>query len=119
MRYLCVLPLLFLFSALVERKEPITIYLAGDSTMAEKLPDKRPETGWGEALQKFFPANKVRIENHAQNGRSSKSFIAEGRWQMIVDKLKVGDYVLIHPGTTMNQRTRAIAIQPHWSFAKI
>ena len=49
-------------------KEPITVYLAGDSTMAQKQPDKRPETGWGEALQKFFDERRVRVENHAQNG---------------------------------------------------
>lgn len=77
---------------------PVTVYLAGDSTMAEKLPEKRPETGWGEALQKFFDARKVRIENHAQNGRSTRTFISEGRWQAIVSKLKPGDYVFIEFG---------------------
>ena len=50
----------------------ITVYLAGDSTCAEKLPEKRPETGWGEMLQQYFDPAKVRIENHAQNGRSTK-----------------------------------------------
>jgi DNA sulfur modification protein DndE len=40
----------------------------------------------------------VKIENHAQNGRSTKSFINEGRWQAIVDKLKKGDYVFIEFG---------------------
>ncbi len=56
--------------------------------MAAKLPEKRPETGWGEALQKFFSEDKVLIENHAQNGRSTKSFIAEKRWQAIIEKLR-------------------------------
>jgi lysophospholipase L1-like esterase len=54
--------------------EPITIFLAGDSTMAEKTPDKRPETGWGEMLQQYFDSTNVRIENHAKNGRSTRSF---------------------------------------------
>lgn len=79
-------------------QQPITIFLAGDSTMAAKLPIKRPETGWGELLQPFFEEGKVRVENDAQNGRSTRSFIAENRWQVIVDKLKKGDYVFIQFG---------------------
>ncbi len=66
--------------------------------MAEKTADKRPETGWGEYLQSRFDDKKVRIENHAQNGRSTKSFIDEGRWQTIVNKLRKGDYVFIEFG---------------------
>lgn len=80
------------------QKQIITVYLAGDSTMAQKTDDKRPETGWGEYLQSQFDDTKVKIENHAQNGRSTKSFIAEGRWQKIVDLLKKGDYVFIEFG---------------------
>lgn len=91
--------LTLLFSVFtVAQKSPIVVYLAGDSTMAEKTFDKRPETGWGEYLQSFFKNSKVKIENHAQNGRSTKSFIDEGRWQKIVDKLKPGDYVFIEFG---------------------
>lgn len=80
------------------QKPPVVVYLAGDSTLAEKKSDKRPETGWGEFLQNHFDESKVRIENHAQNGRSTKSFVDEGRWQAIVDKLKKGDYVFIEFG---------------------
>lgn len=80
------------------QKSPIVVFLAGDSTMAEKTADKRPETGWGEYLQSQFDGSRVKIENHAQNGRSTKSFIAEGRWQKIVESLKKGDYVFIEFG---------------------
>ena len=76
----------------------ITVYLAGDSTCANKLPEKRPETGWGEMMQQYFDPAKVVIDNHAQNGRSTKTFISEGRWQAIVDKLKKGDFVLVQFG---------------------
>ena len=78
--------------------EPITVWLAGDSTMAQKQPDKRPETGWGEALQPCFDSADVRIANRAMNGRSTRSFVAEGRWKAIVDSLKAGDYVFIQFG---------------------
>lgn len=76
----------------------ITIYLAGDSTCASKLAEKRPETGWGEMMPSFFDAAKVKIDNQAQNGRSTKTFISEGRWQAIVDKLKKGDWVFVQFG---------------------
>lgn len=78
--------------------QQITVYLAGDSTMATKSVAARPEAGWGEFLQPNFDEKKVKFENHAQNGRSSKSFIDEGRWQKIVDSLKKGDYVFIQFG---------------------
>ena len=99
MKFVGVIILVLLSSILVlAQKTPITVYLAGDSTMAEKTSDKRPETGWGEYLQSRFDESKVKIENHAQNGRSTKSFISEGRWQKIVDALKKGDFVFIEFG---------------------
>ncbi len=66
--------------------------------MATKPAEARPEVGWGEYLQSQLDDSKVKVENHAQNGRSTKSFIAEGRWQKIVDSLKKGDYVFIEFG---------------------
>lgn len=90
--------IIFFALHLVVNAQQITVYLAGDSTMAEKKLDKRPETGWGEKLQQYFDAEKVKVENHAQNGRSTKSFINEGRWQKIIDSLKEGDYVFIQFG---------------------
>jgi lysophospholipase L1-like esterase len=98
MRSLIVLCLLFLFSGIALGKEPVTIYLAGDSTMAQKLPEKRPETGWGEELQKFFKEGTVVVDNRARNGRSTRTFIEEKLWQGIVDNLKKGDYVFIEFG---------------------
>jgi lysophospholipase L1-like esterase len=50
---------------------PVTIYLAGDSTMAQKVATKHPETGWGEYLQQYFDVDEVRVENNARNGRST------------------------------------------------
>ena len=99
MRYPGIVCLLFLLSAVAPAgRGPVTIYMAGDSTVAEKLPEKRPETGWGEVLQKFFKEDKVRVENHAKNGRSTRTFVEEKRWQSIIGKLKAGDYVFIQFG---------------------
>jgi lysophospholipase L1-like esterase len=87
-----------LIAALAARAQPITVWLAGDSTMAQKQQDKRPETGWGEALQPCFDSSEVRIANRAMNGRSTRSFVAEGRWKAITDSVKAGDYVFIQFG---------------------
>lgn len=75
-----------------------TLYCIGDSTMANKKdPDKNPEYGWAQVLQSFFTSN-IKVENKAQNGRSTRSFIDEKRWDSIYKKLKKGDYVLIEFG---------------------
>ena len=77
---------------------PVAIHLAGDSTMAAKLASKRPETGWGEALQAQFVDGSVTVDNHARNGRSTRTFISEGRWQALLDATRAGDAVLIQFG---------------------
>jgi lysophospholipase L1-like esterase len=100
------------------QKSPIVVYLAGDSTLAEKKPEKRPETGWGEMFQQYFDAGKVVIENHAQNGRSTKTFISENRWQAIVDKLKKGDYVFIQFGHNDQSKEKGERYTPPEDFKK-
>ena len=79
------------------REKSIKVYLIGDSTMANKQVKAYPETGWGMPFAYFFNQT-VRVDNRAQNGRSTKSFIAENRWRPIADSLKEGDYVLIQFG---------------------
>lgn len=76
----------------------ITVYIAGDSTAANKTDKARPETGWGEMLQQQFDPAKVKIDNRALNGRSTKSFVDEGHWQKLVESLHKGDYVFIEFG---------------------
>lgn len=75
-----------------------TLFLIGDSTMADKplIPDN-PERGWGQLLPLYFRSG-VRVENHAVNGRSSKSFIDEKLWATVTNRLKPGDYVIIQFG---------------------
>ena len=65
--------------------------------MAEKSLIDNPEHGWGQLLPIFF-SDKVQVLNHACNGRSTKSFITEGRWKVVVDQLQEGDYVFIEFG---------------------
>lgn len=74
-----------------------TLFTIGDSTMASKKAEVAPETGWCQVFPDFVSGN-IEIKNRAVNGRSSKSFIAEGRWKAVLDSLKRGDYVFIQFG---------------------
>ncbi|MFT3742970.1 MAG: rhamnogalacturonan acetylesterase [Pyrinomonadaceae bacterium] len=92
--FAAILTLASVFSAAAQ----ITIYIAGDSTAANKNADRRPETGWGEMLQQYFDPTKVKVDNRALNGRSTKSFVDEGQWKKIIDVLKKDDFVFIEFG---------------------
>lgn len=89
--------LLVVLSAWSIQPDPIAVYLIGDSTMADKETGAFPETGWGMPFTYFFD-NTVTVENHAKNGRSTRTFLEEFRWQPVADKLKAGDYVFIQFG---------------------
>jgi lysophospholipase L1-like esterase len=75
-----------------------TIYGIGDSTMANKTkPEENPERGWGQLFPTFLN-DKATFDNRAVNGRSSKSFRTEKRWDDVLKTLKKGDYVFIQFG---------------------
>ena len=77
--------------------DKITVYLIGDSTMSIKDVKAYPETGWGMPFVYFFDES-ITVDNRAMNGRSTRTFIEENRWQPVADKLHEGDYVLIQFG---------------------
>ncbi|RJP63983.1 MAG: rhamnogalacturonan acetylesterase [Ignavibacteriales bacterium] len=78
-------------------EDTIRIFLIGDSTMANKPIVDNPEHGWGQMFPDFFNEG-VQIFNHAKNGRSTKNFISQGRWNVVFNQLKPGDYVFIQFG---------------------
>jgi len=90
---------LFCFAfAEAEEQRPTHVYLIGDSTCANKnLEKQNPERGWGQLFRAFFDEGVV-VENHALNGRSTKSFREEGRWEPIYSQMQEGDYVFIQFG---------------------
>ena len=91
-------PFFFLLLSLNCVAQKPTIYGIGDSTMANKIkPEENPERGWGQMLPLFFNDNII-IDNRAVNGRSTRSFINEKRWDDIYKVLKSGDYVFIQFG---------------------
>lgn len=120
-KYFLVLLLCVLSLSAYKKNEKITIFMIGDSTMANKdISGGKMERGWGMMLKNFFTEDVI-VDNHALNGRSSKSFINEGHWQKVVEKIKPGDYVFIQfghndekddpkrhtdPGTTFDENLR-------------
>ena len=94
----------------------VRIFLIGDSTMADKPLADNPERGWGQMFPMFF-TDQVQIENYAKNGRSTKSFIDEGRWKTVYDKLQKGDYVFIQFGHNDEKKYDTTRYtEPHTSY---
>ena len=71
----------------------MTIYSCGDSTAATYKPSEAPITGWGQMLSGFV--GDISVENRAMGGRSTKSFLSEGRLQKIETEIQPGDLLLI------------------------
>lgn len=72
-----------------------TLWIIGDSTVRVGTPGQR---GWGDELAPFFDPEKLRIENRAIGGRSSRTFMTDGRWDSILKDLRPGDVVIIQFG---------------------
>lgn len=119
--------LLVMLPVLIMAQEPtdsITVFMIGDSTMANKpLKDENQERGWGQMLPMMLQG-KIRVDNHAVNGRSSRSFINEGRWDKVIELIRPGDYLVIEfghndekpgekrhtdPGSTFDENLRMFA----------
>jgi lysophospholipase L1-like esterase len=89
--------LLGLVSFTLPIKKHITIWMIGDSTMCQYDSSRFPLTGWGMPFAEYFDSS-VTIKNEARGGRSTRTFIAENRWQKVADNLSAGDYVFIQFG---------------------
>lgn len=109
--------LIFLLASSAGFAQKTTLWGIGDSTMASKQnPDRNPEFGWMQVLQPFLKDN-IKVEDKAVNGRSTKSFINEKRWDSIYKKLQKGDYVFIefgHNDEKINDSTRFT--NPHTAY---
>ena len=71
----------------------MTIFICGDSTAATYAPENAPITGWGQVLGEFIPG--VNVVNKSMGGRSTKSFLADGRLVAIEQAIQPGDLMLI------------------------
>lgn len=85
-------------------KEKIHVYLASDSTV-QTYHDDKEQAGWGQFIQDYF-TDRVHVHNHAIGGRSSKTFIQEGRLDEIIEDITKGDYLLIQMGHNDSTKIR-------------
>ncbi|WP_037288292.1 GDSL-type esterase/lipase family protein [Saccharibacillus sacchari] len=74
-----------------------TIYMAGDSTMQSYSESQAPQEGWGQQFGRYF-SNGAVVVNNAIGGRSSKSFLVDGRLDTILQRIKPGDYFFVSFG---------------------
>lgn len=91
-----------------------TIFICGDSTAASYAPERAPITGWGQVLEELIP--DVKVVNKAMGGRSTKSFLSEGRLVAVEKEVQPGDLVLIQ--FTHNDGSDLVwrHTDPHTSF---
>ncbi len=75
-----------------------TIFWAGDSTVKQNSIATYPQTGIGQVFERYTRRYEVQIENYAENGRSTKQFIDEGRLAVIYDRIQAGDFLFIQFG---------------------
>ena len=83
----------------VDEQKVSTLFLIGDSTV--KTGDGNGgngQWGWGSVIDRHFDSQKVRISNEAVGGLSSRTFLTQGYWKRVLDKIKAGDFVLIQFG---------------------
>jgi rhamnogalacturonan acetylesterase len=99
--FLALLGLVFLTSSELDAKaqklDPKipSLFIVGDSTVRTGT---KGQEGWGDPISKLFDSAKIKVENHAIGGRSSRTFQTEDRWDKILAKAKPGDFVLIQMG---------------------
>ncbi len=122
----------------------VTIYLIGDSTMADYannydqgkdyMKTRYPVTGWGQVFQQYFikdslllvrnliKADSAIVDDRARGGRSTRTFFQEGRWRAVYEKLKKNDLVLIqfgHNDAAEDKTERFVNIEGYKEFLRL
>src|SRR5262249_54578493 len=72
-----------------------TLFIVGDSTVKNGANGGK---GWGECIGKLFDISKINVQNRAIGGRSSRTFINEGRWDKVLEAAKPGDFLIVQMG---------------------
>ena len=118
-----------------------TIYLIGDSTVADYSLEenyqtkKFPQVGWGQVFQSFFQkdslklvsnilgsAKEVKVDDRAKGGRSTRTFFQEGRWASVYKALQKGDIVMMqfgHNDASVEKTERYVNIEGYKEFLRL
>lgn len=134
----------FALISFTNQQKPVTVYLVGDSTMADYTGDydpgkdymknRYPLTGWGQVFQQFMAsdslsqidnlvkADSALVKDVAQGGRSTRTFFQEGRWRSVYEKLNENDIVLIqfgHNDASKSKPDRYVNVEGYKEFLRL
>ncbi len=132
------------FLAFKDQDKPVTVYLIGDSTMADYsdnydegkdyMKTRYPVTGWGQVFQQFFVSDSlpevngiiktdsVLVDDRARGGRSTRTFFQEGRWRSVYETLKKYDLVIMqfgHNDAAESKTERYVDIEGYKEFLRL
>ena len=86
-------------SAFISNIHKPVFYIIGDSTVKNGSGSSTNLLqGWGSFIADYFDTSKITVENDAIGGRSSRTFLTDGRWDKILTTLQKGDYVIMQFG---------------------
>ena len=145
MKYVSLIICCFLAISCESQNSKITtIYLIGDSTMADYSGDydpgkdymktRYPITGWGQVFQQFMASDSlykisgiiktdsVLVEDRARGGRSTRTFFQEGRWRMVFESLEKNDIVLMqfgHNDAAETKTERYVPVEGYKEFLRL
>jgi len=71
-----------------------SFFIVGDSTARSDAPMR----GWADEIAPYFDTKKINVINRAIGGRSSRTYIQEGRWEKVLSEMKAGDFLLVQFG---------------------
>ncbi|RNL82898.1 rhamnogalacturonan acetylesterase [Sinomicrobium pectinilyticum] len=126
------------------KKDPVVVYLVGDSTMADYSNDyepgkdykktRYPITGWGQVFQPFMSVDSLHkveklikgdsvfVDDRARGGRSTRTFFQEGRWRSVYESLKKNDIVIIqfgHNDAATNKPERYVDVEGYKEYLRL
>lgn len=135
---------LFFMAFSIKPKKVTTVYLIGDSTMADYsnnyepgkdyMKVRYPVTGWGQVFQQFMSSDSlfkvkkliktdsVVVDDRARGGRSTRTFFQEGRWRLVYENLKKGDVVMMqfgHNDASKEKTERYVDIVGYKEFLRL
>ncbi|MCX2429397.1 rhamnogalacturonan acetylesterase [Pedobacter sp. GR22-10] len=86
--------ILMVSAAFIKPVKP-SLHMIGDSTVRNL---NRETWGWGTPIAALFDTTKIHVENNAMAGRSTRTYLSEGRWDKVLESLKPGDFVTMQFG---------------------
>jgi lysophospholipase L1-like esterase len=134
----------FLMAFTLKSKKITTVYLIGDSTMADYannyepgkdyMKTRYPVTGWGQVFQQFMASDSIHkikniiktdsvfVDDRARGGRSTRTFFQEGRWRSVYTNLKKGDVVIMqfgHNDAAKEKTERYVDVEGYKEFLRL